>query len=804
MVNRKYVTSCSILAISIALSACGGGSPAPAPRASQPTVPTIPTTTTPSSSGTATAASFQTTEYNADWSLAAINADQAYARGFTGAGAIIGFVDFGFLINNSEVNWHPNSMAADQQWIDVYDAFLGQPFEPTYHGHWVSSIAAAKKNDFAIHGVAFDATVIGVDYFSGVDISTQTQGGITYFVSDPWSYVVNQGARVVSKSIGYDEEDIVPNPPAGGTTDVDNDGIAGNEHYVTTDAATVVELGALLIAAAGNDGDPDPLLSNIDTQNLIEQFNLTASGGAFIVAGALNQFGSIASFSDRAGVLQDIYLVAPGEDIAVHHPFFNSQVGFVDGTSFAAPHIAGAAALLFAQWPQLTAGQVADILFTTATDLGAPGTDPIYGRGALNLAAATQPQGITGLALNGITETVAVNQNMLVLGAAFGDAQPSNLNSVMILDSYNRDFYINMNNRVFHANNGVGFDAVLDRDTQFKSSHLRLGANIDGTVQLNTRGYLKTDLNYLPEVAKTQNRVELSAWHLTGETSKTTQWIIGQGRHLSSALDVLTRTNQPTQDLFLSGYKQNYMGAENAFYMGGLFKQNEKTNISFGFITGVNESNILEAWDPQQKGTPFYGFETRITKNLSKGSVSFSVGAILEKETVLGSHSSAGFKLAEQTITGTFNLAAEHSIGKSWRVAASTQIGLSDVRGVSGSLFNGFNVFTSTQWAFSLNKSGLLKAEDQFGVRISQPLRVENAKVSALTASYFDVTTKAPVYETQALNLSPTGREIATEVSYQFKNHGWTVKTNLMHRQNAGHRANLSDKAALIRLSRTF
>src|SRR4029079_2967132 len=68
----------------------------------------------------------------------------------------------------------------------------------------------------------------------------------------------------------------------------------------------------------------------------------------------------------------------------------------LSGTSMATPYVTGAAALIKSGWKNLTAQQVASILFASATDLGAPGIDPVYGRGMLNVDAALKPIGDLG------------------------------------------------------------------------------------------------------------------------------------------------------------------------------------------------------------------------------------------------------------------------------------------------------------------------------------------------------------------------------------------------------------------------
>ncbi|WP_064746758.1 autotransporter domain-containing protein [Lysobacter antibioticus] len=67
--------------------------------------------------------------------------------------------------------------------------------------------------------------------------------------------------------------------------------------------------------------------------------------------------------------------------------------GLKTGTSMAAPHVTGALGLLFERFPYLSSPQVRDVLLTTATDLGAPGIDDVYGWGLVNLKKAIDGPG---------------------------------------------------------------------------------------------------------------------------------------------------------------------------------------------------------------------------------------------------------------------------------------------------------------------------------------------------------------------------------------------------------------------------
>jgi subtilisin family serine protease len=67
-----------------------------------------------------------------------------------------------------------------------------------------------------------------------------------------------------------------------------------------------------------------------------------------------------------------------------------SDWNVASGTSFAAPHVAGIAALVLSVNPALSRSELVDLLETTAADLGDPGPDPIYGWGLVDADAATR------------------------------------------------------------------------------------------------------------------------------------------------------------------------------------------------------------------------------------------------------------------------------------------------------------------------------------------------------------------------------------------------------------------------------
>ena len=146
---------------------------------------------------------------------------------------------------------------------------------------------------------------------------------------------------------------------------------------------------SVIVVAAGNSGSAcsQSNLSGCNAWAVSMSFQ-TETRQSTIVAGSLSGTGSsenIATRSTRAGALAERFLLASGE----------SGYNGIEGTSFAAPRIAGAAAILRQKYPSLTAKQAADILLLSANkDInndGSPdfsGVSAIYGRGKLDLNAA--------------------------------------------------------------------------------------------------------------------------------------------------------------------------------------------------------------------------------------------------------------------------------------------------------------------------------------------------------------------------------------------------------------------------------
>ena len=216
------------------------------------------------------------------------------------------------------------------------------------HGSAVTSVAAGSKNGNATHGIAFDTSILV--------LRTDTPGSCTATNPDPdddgcthvgtaISAAIDQarisGARVINISLGGDD--------LGGLT--------------RTAIARATAAGIVVVVSAGNDGnaDPDGFASQI----------ADAGNGAVIIAGSVDAAGAISSFSNRGGNRAAFFLTALGRRVRADD---HENAAFLwSGTSFSAPQITGAVALLAQAFPNLSGSQIVDLLFASAREAGVAG-----------------------------------------------------------------------------------------------------------------------------------------------------------------------------------------------------------------------------------------------------------------------------------------------------------------------------------------------------------------------------------------------------------------------------------------------
>jgi subtilisin family serine protease len=226
------------------------------------------------------------------------------------------------------------------------------------HGTFVSSLAAGSVDDgVGIAGFGGDARLLVIQAIDRNGYITDVDEAAAIV------YAVKHGAKIINLSIGGTQ-----------TSSIERRAIRYAARH-----------GVLLVAAAGNEHEQG---------NPVEYPAALMRGGIGLAVGATRMDGTRAPFSNTGSYVS---LAAPGENVFAAEsadsdwpraqPSWSSPgyYGWASGTSFAAPEVAGAAALVWGANPNLTASQVGQVLMESASGVA---WSPELGWGRLDAAAA--------------------------------------------------------------------------------------------------------------------------------------------------------------------------------------------------------------------------------------------------------------------------------------------------------------------------------------------------------------------------------------------------------------------------------
>ncbi|WP_440530127.1 autotransporter outer membrane beta-barrel domain-containing protein [Serratia ureilytica] len=374
-------------------------------------------------------ASWRSSEFNAEWGLGAIHADQAYAAGYTGKGIKLGIFDQPVYAKHPEFAGENKVINLVTEGIREYtDPYIPVKKGDTFrydgtpsvdsdgtlgsHGTHVGGIAAGSRDGGAMHGVAFNAQIISAENGDPGPEDGIVLGNDGAVYQAGWEALVASGARIINNSWGigitekFDEGGYDPAYPHFTVNDAQKqfDQIKtilgtkpGGAYQGAIDAA---RSGVVTIFAAGNDGN----LNNPDAMAGLAYFVPEIAPNWLSVASLQDPTNtgdySISTFSSRCGYTASFCVSAPGtrvySSVIEGTSVENLTTGYAkySGTSMAAPHVAGSVAVLMERFPYLSGAQVAEVLKTTATDMGAPGIDALYGWGMINLGKAINGPGM--------------------------------------------------------------------------------------------------------------------------------------------------------------------------------------------------------------------------------------------------------------------------------------------------------------------------------------------------------------------------------------------------------------------------
>lgn len=330
--------------------------------------------------------------YARQWNMRAIGADKAWAAGRTGSSDVtVAILDTGIDYEYPDLQGRVD-LSRSISFIpmdDLYTAFYFPSKHPVtdlgFHGTHVAATVAS--NGFVAAGVTSQTTLMGVKVCGVI------QGGCPgSAVFSGLLHAADNGADVINMSLGgrFDKSDLA------------QAGFGSYVGYLNRLFNYVRRQGVTVVVSAGNDAfdldhDGDGYKTYCDTPGVV-CVSATGPTARASVNGPWQNVDAPAVYTNYGR--SAITVAAPGGNSGAGVAAACSQTSLtipicqtgnyfitISGTSMAAPHVSGLAALLVEDLGK-SPSRVANQLMRSADDLGPRGTDPYYGKGRINVARA--------------------------------------------------------------------------------------------------------------------------------------------------------------------------------------------------------------------------------------------------------------------------------------------------------------------------------------------------------------------------------------------------------------------------------
>ena len=362
--------------------------------------------------------SWKTTEYSRSATIGGvagssrldlINAAEGYARRVTGkpggGGITVALLDTGVNAAHSQ--------------LDLANEFDYGRADLDPHGTFIAGIVAARRDDTGMHGVAYNANLVSIGRHpdeaplnaSAADIASATGLTRTYgtYESTP-----EASSHILNMSWGE----------------------PGRVPVIKSAMVEAARAGRIMVAALGNEGETRPVAA--------PAIHVADAGiaGFAITVGALNEAGTgAASGTNYCGPVARYCLFAPGTRVMSTDA---ATLGYNvrSGTSFSAAFVSGAAAVVWAAFPNKRGDQIVGRLLSTATPVDSAEISGTYGHGALDLGAAMNPVGFLSL----LNSAAPLRSSFIDLPPGFA-APPANavLASAVAYDQQMFPFLVDLN-----------------------------------------------------------------------------------------------------------------------------------------------------------------------------------------------------------------------------------------------------------------------------------------------------------------------------------------------------------------------
>lgn len=564
-----------------------------------------------------------------------------------------------------------------------------------------------------------------------------------------------------------------------------------------------ISKGTLFVIAAGNEGQSQSAYPAAYASAAWAQ-------GQIVAVGAVDKNNQLAYFSNAAGVIAPWYVVAPGKDLLLGNVGNTYAVG--SGTSFAAPIVAGQAALIKDRWPHLKAATIAQIIFQTATPLGnspAGTPDPIYGWGLINAEKSLQPIGILEVQLKNGSKIPVTLLSTGTMEGAIGSAlrMASKSKQFMIggaTDVFSRQYSVDPDDadkpkpfvHSLHKIMDTGEQQMRAVDTTLDQQGSQLRYFMQSrAITANRSGLLaqqeNTQLNQIGLVKRFANGNEFAA-------------ALG-GENMYMGLADYRFDGAPS--LNNAGFKNAYLGLvplASSFGIGR--KLDNGIKVKFGFANTQLSQTMLDQTRPnfilqgnnntQQSKVNMHHFE--ISKQFDKTILGLAMGGVGEKNAILGTQMGRGFSFNSDAKTRVFTFNLAHQIAQNVVLAGYFSHGTTAGYDNPDSLVTRVSKLRSKAYGLGLAMNDTWRKADRLTINLSSPLATSSGSMTLDIPDGVDLDGNIIRAQRQISLVSPV-REYRADLSYFTPLSKTTgLGMNLIHRLNANNIASATEQVAMM------
>lgn len=682
-----------------------------------------------------------------------LKAPSAWKKGATGKKIVIAVIDTG--VNAA----HPDLAG---RILTGYNALNGSKStgDGNGHGTHVAGILAAAANGRGIVGIAYDANILPVKIFDdkGNGTATALTSGIRYTYGK---------AKILNLSLGANAS-------------VSESAVRG-----------AVSRGQLVVSAAGNAGLANP---EWPARYSAQKW----ANGQIIAVGAVDAGNRITSWSNRAGVAKNYYLVAPGTSVL---STYKSGYAYMGGTSMATPYVSGAAAVVWSYWPYLTARQVANTLLNTATDLGAAGVDAVYGRGLVNLERALQPIGTTSVKTASLSTGTTSTRSATPI---------SRLSSWHAGPAYAANLYD------FAQENGLTAAVVDELGRDFQTDLGVLVAAPSGMDMESVFGQMEQQMNLTDRVLADGSRLTLAPGTLLSTPGNLHDEhdaaLIPGGFALTARLG-----NGDAWGMGINGFADRFFGVGAAQFaqapapdtptlsdpLFALVPRHSHLGYAYGFDHGIQlrvgllSDGMNRLYDPgdalHDTGSSSL-WTTELSQRTASRYLAVSVSQLREEAGLLGSEQDPLFGLNTTAVTTAASVQGAWRLGPDLAFAGRYTVGYTPAVQAGGdTLVSDISEMHTDSFALGLVQADAWRTGDRLSFTVSQPLRVSAGTLN-FTLPVGNDSAGNMQYTGRALDLGTTGRELRTELNYAAPlDRHQEVGIALAHRDQPDHAADAPD-----------